>query len=200
MQAHSTRTRLPLRAGLVIPQAGQFLPVLPAVDGAEQRCVLYAGVNRIGVVQRRFEVPDPGELPRVWRAVVPLVRARDSVIAELIADCLPALAAVVGALDLLAEPARGLRQIQPVGVGRGTLGVVDLPASEVRAAHVPHISCAVGRQHEGAFARADQYSHSGHQQLQVSVRKRRPSAKLEQADYPAETRRSDTPSSTMPPD
>ena len=34
------------------------------------------GVHRVGVGRRRLEVPDPGELPRLQRAVVPLVHAR----------------------------------------------------------------------------------------------------------------------------
>ena len=99
-------------------QAGQFLPVLPAVGRAEQPRVLHPGVDRIGVVRRRFQMPDPGEFPRMRRAVVPLVRPRGAVVAELVADRCPAAAAVVGTLDDLAEPAAALRGVQPVWIGR----------------------------------------------------------------------------------
>ena len=54
---------------------GSSVPGLPAVGGAEQRRVLDAGVDRVGIGQRRLEVPDALELPRVRRAVVPLMRA-----------------------------------------------------------------------------------------------------------------------------
>ena len=87
--------------------------LLAAVDRAEHGGVLYPGVDRVRIVQRRLQVPDASELPRVRRAVVPLVRARYAVVAELVACRLPRLAAVVGALDLLPEPAAGLRRVQP---------------------------------------------------------------------------------------
>jgi len=46
-------------------QPGQLLPALAAVTGAEQPGVLDPGVHRVRVVQRRFQVPDPREFPRV---------------------------------------------------------------------------------------------------------------------------------------
>ena len=162
MQAHPARARLPRRPGAVAAQAGQFLPVLPAVGRAEQPGVLDPGVDRVGVVRRRFQVPDPGELPRVRRAVVPLVRPGGAVVAELVADRRPGAAAVVGALDDLAEPAAGLRGVQPVRVGRRPLDVVDLPAREVRPAHVPLLPLAVRAQHERALARPDQHPYTAH--------------------------------------
>ena len=73
--------------------------VLPAVGGAEQRGVFHPGVDRVGIGQRRLQMPDPLELPGMRRAVVPLVRAGDAVVDELVAHRLPGLAAVVGALD-----------------------------------------------------------------------------------------------------
>src|SRR5262249_30707399 len=118
-----------------------------------------------GVGERRLQVPDARELPRVLRAVVPLVRARHAVVGELVADRLPRLAAVVRALDLLAEPAAGLRRVEPVGLGRRALQVVDLPAREVGTGDLPPLALAVRRQHERALARADQYAYSGHQLL-----------------------------------
>ena len=107
-------------------------------------------------------MPDALELPGVRRAVVPLVRAGDAVVDELVAHRLPRLAAVVGALDHLPEPAAGLRRIQPVRVGGRALEVVDLPAGKVGAADVPPLALAVRRQDERALARPNQYPYSAH--------------------------------------
>src|SRR5262249_39791071 len=108
------------------------------------------------------EVPDALELPGVGRAVVPLVRARDAVVLELVADRLPRLAAVIGSLDHLPEPAAGLRRIESVRVDRRTLDVVDLPPREVGAADLPPLPLPVRRQDERALARAHQDSYSAH--------------------------------------
>src|SRR6059036_4286477 len=103
-------------------------------------------------------MPDALELPRVLRAVVPLVRGeglarfRGRVVHELVALALrhlaglhghsaagrlPRLAAVAGALDDLSEPPARLRRIQPVRIGGGAFHVIDLPAGEVWTADVP---------------------------------------------------------------
>ena len=82
-------------------------------------------------------MPDALEFPGMRRAVVPLVRAGLAVVDELVADGLPGLAAVVGALDHLAEPAAGLRGVDPIRVGGRALEVVHLPAGEMRAGDVP---------------------------------------------------------------
>ncbi len=118
VQAHPARARLPRRPGPVAAQPGQFLPVFPAVGRPEKTGVLHPGVDGVRVIQRRFQVPDPGELPRVRRAVVPLVRAGLALVAEIVADRRPGHPAVVGTLDHLAEPAAGLRGVQPVLVRR----------------------------------------------------------------------------------
>ena len=162
MQAHPAGARLPAAAPTVAAQAGEFLPRLAAVGRAEQGGVFHPGVDRVRIGQRRFEMPDSLELPRVRRAVVPLVSAGDAVVLELVADRLPRLAAVVGALDHLAEPAAGLRRIQPVRVDGRALEVVDLPAREVGAADLPSLALGVRRQDERALARADQDSYSAH--------------------------------------
>ena len=52
-------------------------PGLAAVGGAEERGVFDAGVDGVGIGERGLEVPDALELPRVRRAVVPLVGAGD---------------------------------------------------------------------------------------------------------------------------
>src|SRR2546422_10341565 len=103
-------------------------------------------------------MPHALELPGVLGAVVPLVRGerfarrRRGVVDELVAlafghlaglrrhaaaGCLPRLAAVARALDHLAEPPAGLRRIDAAGIGGGSFHVIDLPAREVWAAHVP---------------------------------------------------------------
>ena len=124
---------------------GQFLPVLPAVGRREHGGVLDAGIDRVGIRQRRLEVPHALEFPRVRRAVVPLVRAGHAVVRELVADRLPGLAAVVRPLNRLAEPAARLRRVKPIRIGRRTLEVVDLPAAEMRPADVPFLALAVRR-------------------------------------------------------
>ncbi len=162
VQAHPARARLPGRAGLVAAQPGQLLPALPAVGRAEQPGVLHPGVDRVRVVQRRLQVPDPLELPRVRRPVVPLVGAGGAVVGELVAHRRPGRAAVVGALDHLPGPAAGLRGVQPVRVGRRALHVVDLPAREMRPADLPLLPLAVRGQDERALARARQYPYTAH--------------------------------------
>ena len=133
MQAHSAGAGLPVRPRAVAAQAGEFLPGQPAVAGAEQGGVFHAGVDGIGIGERRFEMPDALELPGMRRAVVPLVRAGDAVVDELVAHGLPGLAAVVAALDHLPEPAAGLRGVEPIRIDGRAFQMIDLPAAEERA-------------------------------------------------------------------
>ena len=65
-----------LRARAVAAEPGELVPDSAAVGGAEEGGVFDAGVDGVGIVERRLEVPDALELPRVLRAVVPLVGAR----------------------------------------------------------------------------------------------------------------------------
>src|SRR3954470_2312277 len=135
---------------------------MAAVDGLEEGCVLDAGEDGVPVGKRRLEVPDPGEFPWMLRAVVPLVRARLAVVGELVADRLPGLAAVVRPLDDLTVPAGRLARVQPVRIDRRAFQVVHLPAREKGAFDVPGVPLPVRRQHESAFARADEEPHSAH--------------------------------------
>ena len=112
------------------PRSPEVPASLPAVGRAEQGGVFHPGVDGVRIGQRWFEMPDSLELPGVRRAVIPLVRAGDAVVHELVAHRLPRLAAIVGALDQLPEPAAGLRRIQPIRIGGRSLEVVDLPARE----------------------------------------------------------------------
>src|ERR1700716_2152177 len=123
-------------------------------------------------------MPDPLELPGVLRSVVPLMRGerlarvRGHVVDELVALAgrhavrrlrhptpgrLPRFAAVARALDDLSEPPAGLGRVQPVGVGRRALQVINLPAGKVRAAHVPLFALAVRAQDERTLPRTNQY-------------------------------------------
>ena len=162
VEAEPARARGPVRPGTVAAQAGQLGPGLGAVGRVEERRILDAGIDRVGVGQRRFEVPDALELPRVRRAVVPLMRARNAVVGELVPRRLPGLAAVVRALDDLAEPPRRLRRVETVRIDRRSLEVIDLPATEVGTGDVPLLALAVGRQDERALARADEYPYAAH--------------------------------------
>src|SRR5439155_22915276 len=186
VQPEAARAGRPLGAGAVPAQAGKLLPILPAIGRAEQRRVFHAGIDGVPVAQRRLEMPDALELPRVRRAVVPLMRRqrlagfRRGVIDELVAfglghslprggrlarfdaGLLPGFPAVAGALDDLPEPSAGLRRVDPVRIDGRALEVVDLPAAKVRPAHIPALALAVGGEDERAFACADQYSYRAH--------------------------------------
>src|SRR5438093_6856051 len=186
MEAHPTGAGLPLGSGAVAAQTGQLLPRLAAVTRPEQRRVFDPGVHGVRIGERRLEVPDALELPGMLRAVVELVRGewlagiRRRVVHEFVALAgrhalrrlghpaarrLPRLAAVAGPLDDLAEPPAGLRRVQTVRIGGGSLHVVDLPPCEVRAADIPALALAVRCQNEGSLSRADQYSYSAHDPL-----------------------------------
>src|SRR4029078_9876662 len=165
MQAQATGARLPARAGPVAPQSGELVPRLRAVGRAESRVVSHAGVDGLRIAQRRLEVPDPLELPRMRRAVVPLVRTGDAVVGELVADRLPRRSAVVGALHDLTEPAARLRRVDPIRVGRRAFQVIDLPAGEMRARALPVLAASLGLQDEGAFSSSPQQPASAHTTL-----------------------------------
>src|SRR5260370_34979824 len=106
-------------------------------------------------------MPDALELPGMLRAVVPLVRGErlftffgGGVVDEFVALAFgralrrsllfpgrrarlrPGFAAVIGALDDLAEPSAGLRRVDPIGSRRPSLQVIPLPAREMTTADV----------------------------------------------------------------
>src|SRR6266487_1935618 len=183
VEAHAAGPRLPLGPGAVAAQPRQLLPRLPAVARAKQPGVFHPGVDRIRIGEGRLEMPDALELPGMLRPVVPLVCGervaglRRDVVDELVALTLgalagfhghaaagrfPRLAAVARALDDLPEPPARLRGVQAIGVDARSLQVIDLPAREVRAAHVPAAALAVRRQNERTLAGADQYAYAGH--------------------------------------
>src|SRR5690348_12174772 len=132
VQAHPTRARLPAWSSAVLAQTREFLPGLRAVCRTKQRGVFHTGVYRIRIGQRWLQMPHSLELPRMRLSVVPLVSAGDTVVNELVAQRLPSFAAVVRALDQLPKPSARLRQIQPVGIDRRPLQVINLPARKMR--------------------------------------------------------------------
>ena len=71
MQAHPASPRLPLRARRMAAEPGQLVPGFPGVAGAKQGSVFDAGVDRVRIGERRFEVPNPLEFPGMGRAVIP---------------------------------------------------------------------------------------------------------------------------------
>ncbi len=130
-------------------------------------------------------MPDALELPGMLRAVVPLVSGerlpsfRRSVVGEFIAVSFrgalrrlgfawgsarlcPGFAAIVGALDDLAEPAAGLRGVDAVRIHVRSLEVINLPAGEVRPADVPLFAFSIGGEHKGSLVCADQDSNFAH--------------------------------------
>src|SRR5579862_2304162 len=78
------------------------------------------------------------------------------------AGLVPGLAAVVGALNDLAEPSAGLRSVNAIGIGGRSLEVVKLPSGEVRTADLPSIALAVGGKNECSLARSHKNSNSAH--------------------------------------
>src|SRR5688572_9952858 len=106
-------------------------------------------------------MPDAFELPRVWRAVVPLVRGERfaglwrGVVGEFVAlafgrtigsggrfagwgsGLVPCFAAVIGALNNLPEPAARLGRIEPIWIDRGSFEMVHLPTGKVRFTDIP---------------------------------------------------------------
>src|SRR2546421_12221105 len=107
-------------------------------------------------------MPDPLELPRPQRPVVPQMIAGRTFVGEVVADRLPGPAAVVRTLDDLPEPSRGLRGVQPARVSRRPGHVVHLPAAEMRTLDLPGPALTIRRQDEGTLARTHQHSYSTH--------------------------------------
>src|SRR5437764_12660759 len=130
-------------------------------------------------------MPDALELAWVLRAIVKLVCGERlagfwrGVIDEFIAfafrhsswslgfarrraGLVPGLAAVIGALDDLAEPSAGLRSIDAVGINGRSLEVIEFPSRKMRPADFPIFPLAVRSKNECTFFRADQDSNLAH--------------------------------------
>src|SRR5882757_2322346 len=110
-------------------------------------------------------MPDARKFPGMRRAVVPHMGARLAVVDEFVANGFPGLAAVVGTLDELTEPAGGLRSIKTIGVRGRAFEVIHLPTGKMRTADVPACPLGVGSENKRAFARAYQQSYTAHRLL-----------------------------------
>src|SRR5208282_366218 len=165
VQTHPTRAGLPFRTGAVAAQSGEFLPVLAAIGRAEQGGVFYSSVDRVGIGERRLQMPHAFKFPGMLRAVVPLMSGERlagfprRVVDELVAcglrgawrgrlpgrrsGLVPGFAAVVGAFNQLPEPSACLRRVDAIGIGGRSFQVIHLPAREVGAANLPFFALAV---------------------------------------------------------
>ena len=165
MQAHAACPRLPFGAGAVAAQAGKFFPILAAVGRAEDGGVFHAGVDRIGILERRLQMPHALEFPRTLSSVIPLMRGErlagfgGGIVSELVAGhfwrtwgrrfsggrsrLVPGLAAVIRALNDLSEPAARLRGVDSIWISGRSLEVIHLPAGKMRAADIPFFTLAV---------------------------------------------------------
>ena len=166
VEAHAACARLPLGPGAVSAQSRELVPALSAIGRTEDGCVFDSGIDGVWIGERRLQMPDALELPGVRLAIIKLVRGHGRasfgrcVIDELVALALghaagaglftgrrsrlmPGLAAIVRALDHLAEPSAGLRSVNAVRVDGRTFQVIQLPASEMRTADVPFLALSV---------------------------------------------------------
>src|ERR1700730_4731016 len=106
----------------------------------------------IGTIERRFEMPDALELPRMLRAVVPLMRARHAIVNEFVALALghairrlfhptarrlPSFPAIARTLNDLPEPGARLRRVDSVRINRRPFDVINFPARKMRPVHFP---------------------------------------------------------------
>src|ERR1700679_4245204 len=110
-------------------------------------------------------MPNSLEFPGMRRAIVPLMRSRDAVIQDFIADWLPSFPTVIGALYQLPKPGAVLRDIKPLCVSGGSLHVEYLPAAKMGATNLPLFAHCIGSQNECTLARSDQYSYTAHPTL-----------------------------------
>src|ERR1700730_15731522 len=165
VETHSAGAWRPVGRGAVLTQGRKLVPALATVGGTEESRVFGARIDGVRIGQGWLEVPDSLEFEGTRRSVIPLMRAGLAIIGELALHRLPCLAAVVGALDHLPEPARILRGVQPVRVGRRPFDVVDLTSSEVRAGYVPLFAFRVRRHDKRTFVSTDQYAYSAHPSL-----------------------------------
>src|SRR5205807_10175406 len=101
---------------------------------------------------------------------VPATRAGLAIADALVPPRLPRLAAVIAALDQLPVPACVLRGIQAIRINGRALEVIELPAPEEGAAHVPPVALAIRRQDERALPCPNQYPYPAHPLLLSEIR------------------------------
>src|SRR5829696_5340385 len=94
-----------------------------------------------------------------------------TLVGEVVAHRVPRRAAVLGALDHLADPPAGLGSVDPVLIHRRALDVVDLPSGKVRPIDRPVRAPLVRSKTEGALAGPHQDTSSCHSPLPLSCRR-----------------------------
>src|SRR6185437_3568617 len=129
-------------------------------------------------------MPHPLELPRMLRAIVPLVRGEwlagfgrgiiDKTVGCLVRESwhgrftglqprlLPVLSAIGGALKDLPEPATGLRRVNAVGLRRRALQMVNFPARKKWPFHLPVFAVAIRTQNKCSLFRSHKHAHFAH--------------------------------------
>src|SRR5271155_267796 len=129
-------------------------------------------------------MPHSLELPRMLRAVVPLMRGERlpalcrAVVNELVtrgfrrtwrgrfsgrrSGLKPGFATVIGALNDLSKPSARLRGVDSIRIGRRSLHVINFPARKVWATDLPIVAFAVGGKNECALASANKNSYLAH--------------------------------------
>src|ERR1044071_655588 len=120
-------------------------------------------------------MPNTLELPRMLGAVIPLMRARDTIVNKLIAltfghairafqffraasGRVPRFSAIIRALNDLAKPPASLRCVNTVRIDWRTLYVINFPTRKMRPADLPSFARTVRCQDERTFSCADQDS------------------------------------------
>src|SRR5690242_9526748 len=99
-------------------------------------------------------MPDSLEFPGMRRAVVPLMRAQDTVVQEFVTDWRPSLPPVIGTLYLLPKPCAVLGGIKPPCISGRSLQMKYLPPGKVGASNLPLLARCIGSQNECTFARS----------------------------------------------
>src|SRR5579884_1798387 len=107
-------------------------------------------------------MPHAREFPRMRRPVVPLVRTRNAVVFELVADGRPRFPRVVAALHDLTKPSAGLRRVDAIRIDRRPFHMVDFPTREMRTADIPLLAFLVGGKDEAALTGSDEQTYSAH--------------------------------------
>src|SRR5882762_10049674 len=140
-------------------------------------------------------MPNPLEFPGMLRAVVKLVGGKRraslcrSVVQEFVTLALglpsgsgrlsrrrprlkPGFPAVIRALNDLSKPATGLRNVKAIRIGGRTLGVINLPAREMRATDVPLSALAIRGQDKRSLSCSNQHSNRAHRNFLPGGRSR----------------------------
>src|SRR6266511_3806601 len=124
-------------------------------------------------------MPNALELPRMLRAVIPLMCARDTVVNKLVAltfghsvrtfqflraasGRVPFFSTVIGTLNDLAEPTAGLRCVNAARIDQRTFHVINFPSRKMRTTDFPSFTRAICCQDERSFSCTNYNSNYAH--------------------------------------